>query len=205
MNRRKQFSVGKFLKWAVIVTLVVAAIEIPIIYFFARPTKPATANVEETIQAPPPEQENTIVTAPPAVEKQVQVQPKQSTSKPKDTTAPPLVIAPIKPAQADTKKAVVPRITPPIADPIAKVEWTETLRQQVLNQLNAHKEALGGNTRCVKIRQTSSSNVNNGFKIAEYLKQNGYFISGRETVSGKVKGALVSNNGGCLVVTIGTF
>lgn len=207
MNRRnKKFSVGKFLKWVLIITLVIAAIEIPIIYFFARPDKPAAATVAVSGEEKVIEQ-NAPANVSPAAEMPVQAQPIQNSPIEKDTIIEPPVVekVPEPKAKPDTKKVAMPDIPKLKPERVEKAEWTDATRQQVLSQLNARRDALGGKTKCVKIRQTATSNVSNGFKIAEYLKQNGYFISGRETVSRKVKGAEVSTAGECLVVTIGTF
>ncbi|WP_207495696.1 hypothetical protein [Aridibaculum aurantiacum] len=218
MNSRKNtFSVAKFLKIAAVVTLIIAAIEIPIIYFyFSKKNDTDTAGIAATTIATAKvdtlqskfEQQKTVVTEAPAQDIKPQQQVEVSATNAPVTSAPLPVVAEVKPAlqpvKADTAKPAS-KAEQPVEKPVKKVQLTEERMQQVLSQLNAQREksALAG--KCVKIRQTANSNVQDGFKIAGFLKSNGYIISGRETVSKTIKGIAVTAGADCMAVTIGSL
>ena len=76
---------------------------------------------------------------------------------------------------------------------------------EIMNGLLAEKARLSMTSKCVKVRKTNDSNVENAFAIVNQLKSKGFIISGREVTGKPVKRYTISSTGDCLVVTIGTF
>ena len=218
MSRGGQsFNIKKVVKWVIIITVIMAAIEIPFVYFYfkkedkkvavqPKPKEPIEEKNEVIVNQPSLETPPTIVAQ--DLSKQ-EVEPKKITTVSKDTAVQ-------KPAPFEVKeqKIIVP--APVVKKPdtlpsstlkpvVEKKTLTSAQMQDVVDRLNSKRSESGSKMKCVKIRQTASSNVSNGFKIADVLKSNGYIISGRETVSSKVKGILVSGGSDCLLVTVGSL
>ena len=180
-----------------IVTLIIAAIEIPVIYFLAKKDDPADAGTsaakvldKETTKE---EKRAPITTLPPGQMEQ-----------PAQVNTPPVAVQQqVKDTQLPAKKEE------PVAPPVvretapAKTQWTEERREEVLQKLNSYRDGLERDVHCVKVRQTANSNVADGFSIAGYLKQHGFIITGRETINKQVRGIEVTGSGDCLAVTIG--
>lgn len=77
--------------------------------------------------------------------------------------------------------------------------------RNILSQIKASQAKANSQSHCVQIQKSAGSNVTNAFKLAEYLQQNGFIISGRETVSAKVEGIKIDVSGACVKVTVGTY
>jgi hypothetical protein len=76
---------------------------------------------------------------------------------------------------------------------------------QLLGDINAKKLKANNPTKCIQIRKTKASNIDNGFEIATFLKQHGFVISGREVVSTNTKGILIDATASCIKLTIGSL
>ena len=88
--------------------------------------------------------------------------------------------------------------------PVEK-ELTQLKMQSILENVRTQKIKFNITSNCIQIRKTNSSNVKNAFKIAEYLKKNGFIIGGRLTVDGNVQGVKVKMDANCIELTIGTL
>jgi type IV secretory pathway VirB10-like protein len=219
MNEKKHFSVSKFLKRAAIVTLILAAIEIPFIYFYFNKNEQPAEKAEVVSSQTEPHTEQTLIKdlQPPTerivvTDSQVNVTP-IDTVKVQAIVSEPMVkketpvekkLDTIKP---QAKKEVISekKLVSEKAVATEKIDLSVEVMNKAVERLNAQREKAGHVSKCVKIRQTASSNVNNGFKIAEQLRANGYIISGRETIQGVVKGITVQANKDCMVVTVGSL
>lgn len=94
----------------------------------------------------------------------------------------------------------------------AKPKEIETVTQvseekmvQILNELRMEKMQANNPAKCVTIQIVNNSNAENGYKIANYLRQNGYVISGREVVRGTQKGIQIDAAGPCIKLAIGSL
>lgn len=76
---------------------------------------------------------------------------------------------------------------------------------QILNDIKAEKERLGSKSNCVQIIKTETSNVQNAFMLATFLRSYGYIISGREKISDNSNGIIIDAKNNCITVTIGTL
>ncbi len=76
---------------------------------------------------------------------------------------------------------------------------------QILNDINTEKAQLSTASKCVTVRIVNSRNADNGFKIANYLRRNGFVISGREVVKGTQKGIQIDAAGPCIKLVIGNL
>lgn len=86
-----------------------------------------------------------------------------------------------------------------------KRQLTRADMNSVLRNISSEKARLNNKSNCVQIRKTVTSNVENAFKLAEFLSRSGYIISGRETVSGTIDKIKIDAGEGCIKVTVGTF
>ena len=76
---------------------------------------------------------------------------------------------------------------------------------QILNDVRIEKMQANNWTKCVTIKIVNNSNAKNGSKIANYLRKNGYSISGREVINGTLRGIQINATGACIQLTIGTL
>ncbi len=233
MNQsNRSLDTAKFVKWVVIITIVAAAIEIPIIYFyFSNKTPVAKASVLKRKQQPASTsqpinnpgsespiqiQTQAIVVAPEPLASivdtqvvRVKLKPGNHVNEITDSGKKPKLMA-SAPKRIISKE---PKAASAVKEPSSKPnkiqtlpqQLTEAMMQNIIAQLNAKNEQRQQPLKCVKIRQTFNSNVTNAFKIADHLRASGFSISGRETVTQTVKGVAVTNSISCLVVTIGSL
>ncbi len=211
-KEQKVFKLSRFIKNALLITLLIAVVEVVIIYFvtskgkeqrkIASTIKPIEPRIQykpiivdtnktillDTIAVPTPDSQK-------AINHVVADTPKTIIPAIKDTI-PKQKIAVIKEQKilTDTAKII----------PIAK-QLSISKMQSIMESIRKQKSKLNISSNCVQIRKTNSSNVTNAFKIAEYLKQNGFIIGGRLTVGGNVKGYTVKVNESCIELTIGSL
>ena len=76
---------------------------------------------------------------------------------------------------------------------------------EVLEQVRAEKQKAGGNTNCVQIMKSTSSNISNAFKLADFLKGYGFVISGRGKIPASSNGITVDSMNNCITITVGTL
>jgi hypothetical protein len=225
-NQPQQFKLSKIIKTAAIITGILALLEVLIIFFvmgkdhknpasLKKPRKPQQvqqAASPDTNKAP---LNNNLVIAE-VPEKEIKTEPVKPANAiikvEVDTVAKNvqrLVAASAQPVKVKTTKKIdtarkkVAAIKKP--DQTIAVELTEDEMAKYLNEINAEKTRLNNTTRCIQVRKTVTSNVQNAFKLADYLKSRGFVISGRETIGGKQKGVEVNATGSCIKVTIGSI
>lgn len=209
MAQHQRFSLRRFIKRAALITLVLALVEVVIIFFLMNEKK-------SIISSPSPEIKKVSL---PAIADTFKVVDKlkadtsEYTSKiPKDTG---LLMAnvpaanTVQPAKPDTN-IVAEKALPPAnilqkkkKPAITTIHLSKAGMANILRAVNNKKRLANIRSNCVQIRKTTTSNVANAFDLAGYLKSKGYIISGRTTVSGNVKGISINANGNCLSVTIG--
>lgn len=211
----KKFSLVRFVKMAAIVTLILALIEVGVIFFFMSSKsvskKPLeTGKITSKIDPLPPKVNSSSM--------EVRVAPEIA-----DTIAVPKNIAPLSEnINSGTKTDTSPKTNIPVATPTNVVTNKDTSKAQVainrmptklnntrmagiLEKLKKEKLRKKNSSNCVQIRKTSNSNVTNAFKMAEYLKDRGFIIGGRLTVTGNVHGVKVNASKDCIELTIGNF
>ena len=131
-------------------------------------------------------------------------------NKPKDTIpkkTPPVVakllVEPTKPliikAAKDTLVKTAAKETL-ISEPVSSEKMV-----QILNDVRGETQQVNNFTKCISIQIVDNSNVENASVIANYLRRNGYIISGREIVPGSRKGIQINAEGPCIKLTIGTL
>ncbi len=211
----KRFSLVRFIKIAAIVTLVLALIEVGFIYFFMS---------SKSDNNKPSELGKTIANSdslPRKIDSSfIFNQPIPIVT---DTIATPKIIPPSFEKIIDSSKKVInPEnkiaviIPPKVVPKVDAIKVTDAIKSGlkelnnarmvgILDKLKKEKLRRKNNSNCVQIRKTSNSNVTNAFKIAEYLKDRGYIIGGRLTVSGSVTGVKVDASKDCIELTIGTL
>jgi hypothetical protein len=254
--QQKPRSLSKIIKAAVLITAILAVIEIVIIYFMmghdksakkvvvAKKTeevskpintepvkdtvKPIPAaqitKVEQQVQQPvvqqPVVQQPAIQQAPPQ-QTLKQEAPKAEAPKPKATVDTVKKVVPVKKAELTRKPAELPKKQPveiakatekkdkPVT-PETKVapkskQLSEAEMGDILSRVNAEKARVNSRANCVQVLKTSSGNVENWLEVVNYLKSHGFVISGREVVSGNVKGVHINASGSCIKLTIGVL
>lgn len=75
--------------------------------------------------------------------------------------------------------------------------------QMILKKIRAQKRGSRQFNNCIQIRKSSNCNISNAFKIATLLQTKGYIITGRLTYPEPYYGISVTANSGCLQLTIG--
>lgn len=86
-----------------------------------------------------------------------------------------------------------------------KMQLGNTEMSNIFRELSAKKLENNNKINCAKIIASAGSNVSNPFAVANYLKDKGFIISGRETTKEKVEGIRIISKGECFVVTIGNL
>lgn len=92
--------------------------------------------------------------------------------------------------------------TKPAEIKIASVVSDEKM-VEILDDVTAYKNEANIAANCISIQIIDNSNAENGNKIANYLRKNGYVISGREVVKGRQQGIKIVSNGPCIKLAIG--
>jgi hypothetical protein len=249
--QQKPRSLSKIIKAAVLITAILAVIEIVIIYFMMGHDKSAkkvvvakkteevskpinTEPVKDTVKPIPAAQITKVeqqvqqpVVQQPAIQQappqqtQKQEAPKAEAPKPKATVDTVKKVAPVKKAELTRKPAELPKKQPveiakapekkdkPVT-PETKVapkskQLSEAEMGEILSRVNAEKARVNSRANCVQVLKTSSGNVENWLEVVNYLKSHGFVISGREVVSGNVKGVHINASGSCIKLTIGVL
>ena len=213
----KEFKILKFIKVALLVTLILGAIEAVIIYFVMNNGK----EKKQTALIKKPVIPVKIIT--PDIDTSQQISTDSTLIK---EVAPPIIIDTPKPAITVKKDSIILKpivVKPIVVKPIVVVkdtikairdtskvkpvekELTQLKMQSILENVRTQKIKFNITSNCIQIRKTNSSNVKNAFKIAEYLKKNGFIIGGRLTVDGNVQGVKVKMDANCIELTIGTL
>ncbi|GEO08554.1 hypothetical protein [Segetibacter aerophilus] len=76
---------------------------------------------------------------------------------------------------------------------------------EILTEIRQEKTESGIAVKCVSIQIVNRINADNGHKIAKFLRENGYVISGREVVKGTQNGIKLTSVGPCLKLSIGAL
>jgi heme/copper-type cytochrome/quinol oxidase subunit 2 len=214
MKKQASSSISIFVQRALIITFIIALIEIPVVYFYASyktkpkdsPTNSSAIEQQQTASNNEAEMQPTIAGTPvttiptDTVAQSIQQQP--TTTKPIDTIPKAVVIKKIDTVAKTIKK---PDTTTIAKAPAGQQILTSDKMAQILDALNATRLNANVTGKCVKIRKASNSNVTNAFAIADYLKSKGFIISGREDVSKQQQGFGVVVSGDCMIVTIGAY
>jgi hypothetical protein len=91
----------------------------------------------------------------------------------------------------------------------AEIETVEKVSDEqmsrILDDVRAEKTIANHAARCVAIRIVNRRNAENGFKIANYLRKNGFVISGREIIKGNEKGIHIEAAAPCIRLTVGNL
>jgi hypothetical protein len=212
------FSLKAFAQRALMVTAIIALVEIPVVYFYASSkNKPVSSSSAAAKEEKPAEvkqdapQSPVVANAPASITSLDTVtvavtQPmKQPINAPitRDTST---IVVSKKRTDATTRNLVVNKIdTAQVLQPTARQLLTDDRMTQIADALDARRLGANMTAKCVKIRKARTSNVTNPFAIADYLRKKGYIISGREDVSQTQQGFGIATNGDCLVVTIGSY
>lgn len=77
--------------------------------------------------------------------------------------------------------------------------------EKILAEINLGKTKFNNSAKCVQIRKTSTSNIENGFAIAEFLQNKGFVISGRAIIQGNIQGLHVDASENCIKLIIGSL
>jgi len=163
----------------------------------AEPAKPEVPKQEAMVAAP--KQEPAKAETPTSQPSAKQELPKQKPVA--DSVKKPAIVA----KAAATKKDIVKAPeTKPANQPAVVKELSEEEMTNILNKINAEKTRLNNKTNCIQIRKTNTG-VENGLKIANFLKAHGFVISGREVIQSTVKGVHIDASSACIKLTIGNL
>jgi hypothetical protein len=204
---------------AVLITAILAFIEVIIllVIHYRKPGDAAVSQKEEPQQTPPETKETP---KPLARAAHVKDDPKPAQNNTLQRVKPATVAeSPVKKVLKDTARlpAIKDKLVPKIAankvvkdsavaiDKSTAQPVTDDEMFNILNQIRLEKVQSNTSSNCVQVRIVNSSNAGNGSKIANYLRKNGYVISGREVVQGNQKGIEVKGGGPCIKLTIGTL
>lgn len=204
-RNRPKISIRKFAKVTLLITLALAAIEVLVIYLFMNTNRPSLS------ETPPNSRLHSVskraVPNAPTMVASLGLQVTEDTSyRPRDTVTTAEKVQAIAPgaaaigAKTDTLSAIGDSLVKP-----AVVTMTRQRMASILGRIQKIKAKKGLAINCVQVRQTSNSNVANAFRLAGYLKDNGFVIGGRLTVSGSVNGVQVTTKGDCIQLTIGVL
>lgn len=218
MNRNK--TPGRtytILKRVILITALLAFIEvIVLVVIHYKNSNKATAKKPEQAKEMPTAAASDTPKAAPVV------QPKGiAENKPKDTITKKDTVQIITPAAEKpvTEKPVVAKAPaerkilrdttalPPAKPKEIKVAKKVSSEQmfEILNEVRMEKLKVNNTAKCISIQIVNSANEENGSMIANYLRKNGYIISGREVIQGSQKGIEVNAEGPCVKLTIGTL
>ena len=209
----KVFKLSRFIKNAVLVTIILAVVEVVVIYFVMNKKHVKKQVAATTIITEPKIQTapiilDTIISA--LADTNTHYQPPDTKATPNPTIIDtPKIIVPVKKDTIATQPTVTSLVTKTSVDtakilPEAKLLSAGKMKS-IMESIKKQKSKLNISSNCIQIRKTNASNVTNAFKIAEYLKKNGFIIGGRLTVGGNVKGYKVNMNESCIELTIGTM
>lgn len=181
----------------------------------SKDTIPTTLAITQT-EAPKQEQqilietqipEQQVASVPQKIEQQVVIETQNKKPQVAIKAIPSQVVSPSK-AGVKTKKIDSIKTNSPTAPQVKKYierQLSGEEMTQLLMDINAAKAKLNNQTKCIQIRKTQTSNIDNGFEIATFLKQKGYVISGREVVNASIKGILIDAGASCIKLTIGNL
>ena len=217
MANYQKFSFKRFIKRAVLITLLLALVEVFIIFFFMAGKNESSFDfLTKTKKEPQSDNIDRLREADQVVKKTATytVAPKDSLVR-NDTA----LINPPNKEKAKTEipvEAVIPTNQTPIISPTDSLPskpvnavQTKLLTRanmiSIVNRIKAEKRRTNNTYNCVQVKKTATSNVTNAFKIAEYLKSKGFTIAGRMIVSGHQDGINVNAGNGCISVTIGSL
>ena len=87
--------------------------------------------------------------------------------------------------------------------PIPGITWSEQQMNGIVEMINVEKKNSVLPVTCIKLVQSSNSNVSNAFALAKYLQAHHFVIAGRETSSKPCTGVSFESSGNCMTVKIG--
>ncbi len=204
---RKESKTGMIVKRVILVTFVLAVIEVMILFVIHKRNTPETAlnKPNENTGQLPTEKKDTFKglaknmvqsTLPQVIKKDIVVK--------KDTTA---ATKPVSKTSSSVNQelqavnAVSDENKRKDAKVVKPVDSNKMF--QILNEVRLEKLQANNPTKCISIQIINNSNAENGFMIANYLRNNGYVISGREVVAGSQKGIQVDATGTCIKLSVG--
>lgn len=233
MRGKNKFNLKLFIKRALVITLVLALVEVLVIFFISRKnknvavaktnekplTKDTTKTTNESVStgynsAQVADSGRSLHQSEAKSEELGQVSTASTAGSlaPKNTTEP--AVRNESPAAEQKAEEPVAKSTDTAAGTaqksiIKKPKPPVTLSPQYINKIvnavKAEKSKHADVSNCVQVRKASGSNVDNAFKIAEYLKSNGFIISGRMTIPSNQKGIRINTSGSCISVTVGSI
>jgi hypothetical protein len=205
MNRNKTPGrTAMIFKKALIITAILAFVEVVIlvVLHFKKTDKPVVKTQEkpkEIARQPAKDTSKVVVSHLP------EPIPVKELVAQKDTTE---IIKPLakktQPVVQKLKDSAVVKVTKPKESKSVKPVSEERMFE-ILNEVRMVKMQANNPAKCVSIRIVSSTNAENGSRIANYLRKNGYVISGREVVAGTQKGIQVDASGPCIKLAIGAL
>jgi len=215
MTQQNQFSLGKIIKIAAIITGALALIEVIIIVFITPSNHAEARHTQKNVVKPKQEAaqvqkpaDTPKAAAAPVAKRVVEFIAPTPTVKPTPTeklTAKKVDSTPLKHPIKSTKTDTTPKAPPVKTDKTPERLLSQQSMVQLLNNIKLEKTKANNSSNCVQIRKTSSSNVSNAFEVADFLKKHGYIISGRMTTGSTQKGIAINAVGSCLTVTIGSM
>lgn len=215
-----RFNLRKFIKVAVVVTLILAVVEVAVIFILSdKKDKAALRRIADSTKN---HNRNSAVDS---------SKPQEAASTGSSYGATPATSSYAQDTTANQKSDVVstPEIpatsynsTPPpivntskadttvkhIAKPVVKAplkQLSSADMQQVLDKVNAERTRNGITAKCVQLRKAKNCNVNNAFKAAAFLQNYGFTIAGRFSTPTTQTGIDAYAEGDCVVVTIGSM
>ncbi|HEX8460029.1 MAG TPA: J domain-containing protein [Segetibacter sp.] len=110
-----------------------------------------------------------------------------------------------EPTQNIASKVVKETVSNAVKKPVVIQKKLSKLQLTHIYNRVTRLRQLNSKINCVKVQKTESSNVNNAFSVATFLKSKGFIISGREKINKIMEGASVIANNSCIIVTIGKY
>lgn len=92
-----------------------------------------------------------------------------------------------------------------IDETVLPKQLTEEMMAEILNDVKREKEKFNSKSNCVQVIKTASSNIQNAFLLADFLRKQGYIISGRETIRSTSSGINIDAKNSCIKVIMGTL
>ncbi len=205
----QKINLGKFVKRAAFITLILASVEVLVFIFLSTEKKQNLLNYSKHKNS----KEHLALPSSPEIHKTIM----------QDTTK---IITPVIPKLAEEGQEIIDstntRVNIYLNDSNSTNKLsTENARAQkelqklfpiylsdekmlqIIKRIGVEKKRTNNTLNCVQIRKTINSNVKNAFMIAELLKARGYIISGRIVIPANQKGMKITSHSGCIQLTIG--
>ena len=114
-----------------------------------------------------------------------------------------IINALIKPEGDELKNEVIKNVSKIVNEPTVKNYWTEKEMMELVEKVKILKASAGNKINCIRLLQSSNSNIKNGLSLASYLQKNNFSIAGRLITSQSSNGIFMEINNNCISITIG--